>query len=221
MPTKSSKKKGGAFAYEKQFDFPLSPCYKPKGQPEIPRLGWHAGGGASCDAEPTVSQMGVIDKPLNNLPSASELAWDNRYTQPKMLRGGDNTNSNIIKKFNETFTSINDVQALRINANKGDEKYKMVIIYNPKFDKKYVLSIASKNSNSLINTNNRNEVIGKIKNYNLVSMTNAPVPAAATEVVNANKQPLIITKESSEGNVPAVPGGGAKKKKKKTKKTRK
>jgi len=42
MPRKSSKK-GGAFAYTDQFNYPLSPCYK-NGKVEIPKVGWHAGG---------------------------------------------------------------------------------------------------------------------------------------------------------------------------------
>jgi len=39
-------KKGGngRAAYTKLFDYPLSPCYKPTGKPEIFKEGWHAGG---------------------------------------------------------------------------------------------------------------------------------------------------------------------------------
>ena len=83
MPKKSSKK-GGAFAYVDQFDYPLSPCYKPEGKPQIPKLGWHAGG--SCLDNKTVAQMGIIDKPACSQPSASEVAWVNRYTK---MAGGE------------------------------------------------------------------------------------------------------------------------------------
>ena len=91
MPRKS---KGGAFAYVQQFDYPLSPCYNPSGNKPIPKLGWHSGG-ASCDAEPSVSAMGVIDSPLNKEPTSSELAWSKRYECPTGLNkmiGGNNMN---------------------------------------------------------------------------------------------------------------------------------
>ena len=42
---KRQNKKGGAngnFEYTKMFNQPLSPCYKPKGKPEIFKAGWHA-----------------------------------------------------------------------------------------------------------------------------------------------------------------------------------
>ena len=89
MPKKSTKK-GGAFAYVDQFDYPLSPCYKPEGKPPITKAGWHAGG--SCIDNKTVAQMGVVDKPACTDPSASETAWLNRYN--KMWGGENNGNGN-------------------------------------------------------------------------------------------------------------------------------
>ena len=40
------QKKGGngRASYTQLFDYPLSPCYKPEGKPEIFKAGWHAGG---------------------------------------------------------------------------------------------------------------------------------------------------------------------------------
>ena len=40
------QKKGGngRASYSQLFDYPLSPCYKPDGKPEIFKAGWHAGG---------------------------------------------------------------------------------------------------------------------------------------------------------------------------------
>ena len=96
MP-RNSKKSGGSFAYTQQFNFPLSPCYKPLLKAPVPRLGWHAGGagaGQTCDAMKTVAEMGVIDKPLTNKLTASETAWDRRYTCP----GSDlSTQLNLMK----------------------------------------------------------------------------------------------------------------------------
>ena len=116
MP-KRSNKKGGAFEYAKMFDFPLSPCYKPAGKPEIPRAGWHAGGGAACDAEPSVAKMGIVDKPACSNPTASELAWDNRYTEPKMS-GGDNNNNNSNKnKNNNSNNNKNNNNSKKNNGN--------------------------------------------------------------------------------------------------------
>ena len=115
MP-KRSNKKGGAFEYAKMFDFPLSPCYKPTGKPEIPRAGWHAGGGAACDAEPSVAKMGIVDKPACSNPTASELAWDNRYTEPKMS-GGDNNNNNNSNKNNKSNNNKNNNNSKKNTGN--------------------------------------------------------------------------------------------------------
>ena len=89
--------------YTEQFNL-LSPCYKDGEQP----AGFHMGGvkakptkkgkstkktkskqrgGSTCYASPSVSEMGVVDKPASNQPTASELAWDNR------MKGGANKNS--------------------------------------------------------------------------------------------------------------------------------
>ena len=94
------KRGGSKMGYAEQFNL-LSPCYKDGEQP----AGFHMGGvkakpkptkkgkdtkkktkiksskqrgGSSCYASPSVSEMGIIDKPASNQPSASELAWDNR-----------------------------------------------------------------------------------------------------------------------------------------------
>jgi len=127
MPKKSSKK-GGAFAYVDQFDYPLSPCYKPTGKPQIPKLGWHAGG--SCLDNKTVAQMGIIDKPACTQPSASEVAWINRYSKmtggeaPPTLLGellnAPNTkpNKNNNKKPQVAFLS----EQVTINTNKNNKK---------------------------------------------------------------------------------------------------
>jgi hypothetical protein len=101
------KRGGSKMGYTAQFNL-LSPCYKDGEQP----AGFHMGGvkakptkkgkatkkrtkaksskqrgGSSCYASPSVSEMGVVDKPASNQPTASELAWDNR-----MKGGGLNAN---------------------------------------------------------------------------------------------------------------------------------
>jgi hypothetical protein len=94
------KRGGSKMGYTEQFNL-LSPCYKDGEQP----AGFHMGGvkakskptkkgkatkkrtkakpknqrgGSSCYASPSVSEMGIVDKPASNQPTASELAWDNR-----------------------------------------------------------------------------------------------------------------------------------------------
>ena len=95
MPKKSNLKKGGAFAYVDQFDYPLSPCYHPKNKPPIPKLGWHSGG-SSCLNNPSVSQMGIINKPSCLQPNPSEIAWNNRFSCPtKPMNGGNNHNFSV------------------------------------------------------------------------------------------------------------------------------
>jgi len=105
--------------YTEQFNL-LSPCYKDGEQP----AGFHMGGvkakptkkgkptkkatkatkktkskqrgGSSCGASPSVSEMGIVDKPASLEPTASELAWDNR------MKGGANEN---MSKTNNLFST--------------------------------------------------------------------------------------------------------------------
>ena len=100
------KRGGSKMGYTEQFNL-LSPCYKKGEQP----AGFHMGGvkakptkkatkaknpkktqskhkgGSSCYASPSVSEMGIVDKPASLEPTVSELAWDNR------MKGGANKNN--------------------------------------------------------------------------------------------------------------------------------
>ena len=78
-------KKGGAFEYAKQFDYPLSPCYQQNGK-SIFKAGWHSGG-SKCGAQPSVAEMGIKDTPLTGKVSPSEIAWDSRYKCGAMAGG--------------------------------------------------------------------------------------------------------------------------------------
>jgi len=195
MPRKSVKK-GGAFAYADQFNFPLSPCYKPKGQPEIPRAGWHAGGGApGCDAEPSVSQMGIVDKPLCKELTGSEQAWDNRYGP---MKGGDNNesgnnnNNNNMKKLNESFSMSNNKQnflaelqkhvsentekkpmVFSLKGDKNGNEHKITVIYNPESADKKFLMVVNKNNNNttFCERNSINAIINKVKDYKITKLT--------------------------------------------------
>ena len=117
------KRGGSKMGYTEQFNL-LSPCYKDGEQPE----GFHMGGvkakptkkgkptkkatkatkktkskqrgGSSCGASPSVSEMGVVDKPASLEPTASELAWDNR------MKGGANGNAVNVKLNNTQQASI-------------------------------------------------------------------------------------------------------------------
>jgi hypothetical protein len=44
MPRQNKKGGSNRASYTQLFDYPLSPCYKPEGKPEIFKAGWHAGG---------------------------------------------------------------------------------------------------------------------------------------------------------------------------------
>lgn len=170
MPKKSSKKSGGAtFGYVDQFNFPLSPCYKPPGQPEIPRKGWHAGG-AACDNQPTVSEMGIVDKPACNEPSASELAWPNRYSCPKAdLRVQNGGSKKILSKLNNSLKNNQKTSVISINALKGG-KEKIINIVNS--DEKFVVSMTDKESNksSFFETKSLDELSKKLEKYSLQKM---------------------------------------------------
>ena len=83
---KRKQVKKGGFEYVNMLNqsYPLSPCYRPQGKPEVFKAGWYAGGTAKpCDYEPTVREMGVYDQPLTDKANPSQIAWFNRYTCPK------------------------------------------------------------------------------------------------------------------------------------------
>ena len=117
------KRGGSKPAYADQFNL-LSPCYKDAEQP----AGFHMGGaktkskrgkttkkptttkgkaskrksqkgGSTCYASPSVSEMGVIDKPSSLEPSASELAWNKRMTGGANgnVKPNSKTTSNLFK----------------------------------------------------------------------------------------------------------------------------
>ena len=189
MPKKSKSKSGGAFAYAKLFDYPLSPCYNPTGNKPIPKLGWHAGGaadGATCDSEPTVLEMGVIDRPYSNQPSPSEIAWPNRYSCPgnKMTIQGLETpepkvadvkvevkadmkgGSKILQKI-ESQLQNKQKSAFSVNALKGG-KEKVLNVVNT--GSQFVLSITDKqsNSSSYFESKSQKKILEQLKKYNLL-----------------------------------------------------
>ena len=100
MSSKRKQVKKGGFEYAKMLSNPLSPCYRPEGKPEIFKAGWHAGGSTRpCDYEPSVCQMGVINKPLTDVVNPSQQAWFNRYSCPKGTQaGGKKTKKSKSKK---------------------------------------------------------------------------------------------------------------------------
>lgn len=98
------KRGGSKMGYTEQFNL-LSPCYKEGEQPAGWHMGGVKSvkkgkatkkgttakpkktntktkskqrGGSSCGASPSVSEMGIVDKPASLEPTKSELAWDNR-----------------------------------------------------------------------------------------------------------------------------------------------
>jgi len=154
------KRGGSKMGYTAQFNL-LSPCYKDGEQP----AGFHMGGvkakptkkgkptkktkskqrgGSTCYASPSVSEMGVVDKPASNQPTASELAWDNR------MKGGANKN-NI---FSNTSPVGNNKTILPVGNNK-------TIL--PVGNNKTILSVGN-NKTILSVGNNKNSPLNKIKN---------------------------------------------------------
>ena len=169
--TRTSKKSGGSFAYTSQFTNTLSPCYNPTGQKEIPKLGWHAGGAnVKCDNEPTVAEMGVIDKPCSSTPSSSEIAWDVRYTFPKgntIVQDGGSTKK-ILSKLQKELESKKK-SAFSIESIKGG-KAKTINILNS--GEKYLVSITDKstNSSSYYETKSTKGLLEKLKGHSLIKM---------------------------------------------------
>jgi len=169
MPRKSSKK-GGAFAYAEQYNFPLSPCYKPLDKAQVPRLGWHAGGGSNtCLDIKSVSDMGIVDKPFCSKPSASEIAWVNRFTDPgrNVIQDGG-AKRKIFNKLNTYFNSSKKSN-LSIDANKNG-KEQIINIVNS--NDKYVISVIDKNSNKsyFFETKSQNKILEKLNKFNLLKI---------------------------------------------------
>jgi len=69
-------------------------------------------GGSSCGASPSVSEMGVVDKPASLQATASELAWDNR------MRGGANGNTVAVPPNENTSIKTNQVNNVSTYLNK-------------------------------------------------------------------------------------------------------
>jgi hypothetical protein len=74
-------------------------------------------GGSSCGASPSVSEMGVVDRPASLQATASELAWDNR------MKGGDlplvgNVKSNSPNLFPLNLSPVNTMNSL-VNSTKS------------------------------------------------------------------------------------------------------
>ena len=126
------KRGGSKMGYTEQFNL-LSPCYKDGEQP----AGFHMGGvkakptkkgkptkkaakaknpnkqkgGSSCYASPSVSEMGIVDKPASLEPTKSELAWDNR------MKGGGNVNTLSQPLAGNTSTKTNQVNNVSTKTN--------------------------------------------------------------------------------------------------------
>jgi hypothetical protein len=162
--------KGGAFAYVDQFDYPLSPCYHPKGKPPIPKLGWHSGGN-SCLKNPSVSQMGIVDKPSCLQPNPSEIAWANRYSCPSM-KGGNNINFSVKEIVNNSKNNTNKNNTHKNTTNNTNKN-----------------TTNNTNKNTTNNTNNINmfntTIINKLK-----EKLNMNIDKPTTFFVDANKNGL-------------------------------
>jgi hypothetical protein len=85
-------------------------------------------GGSSCYASPSVSEMGVHDRPASLEPSASELAWDNRMKGgglnevnsklPNILTISTNNSSKSMNVSNSANNKINNISTY-LNKLKG------------------------------------------------------------------------------------------------------
>ncbi len=125
------KRGGSKMGYTEQFNL-LSPCYKDGEQPAGFHMGGATKyvkkakystnkatktkptkkgskskqrGGTSCYASPSVSEMGVVDKPSSNQQTATELAWGNR------MKGGQNNASNLFS------TPVESTQPVVVSTN--------------------------------------------------------------------------------------------------------
>ena len=107
MARKNSKKGGSTMEYTKLFKYPLSPCYKPSTKP----AGWHSGGG-NCIKNLSVAEMGIVDKPGYTKQSASEIAWDARYSCPDATKqkGGFTVNEIVNNRIKNNTTIKNNAK---------------------------------------------------------------------------------------------------------------
>ena len=154
-------KKGGAFEYAKMFDQPLSPCYQQNGK-SIFKAGWHSGGSKmTCNSQPSVSEMGIKNTPLNNQPSPSLVAWDSRYSCGKMA--GGSTLNNFLEKetignkkvFNKLKEIINEnakSKTLILKGSKNNDKFTLTVFYQKNNEKPFKLTI-QKNNETDVNSN--------------------------------------------------------------------
>ena len=171
------KRGGSKMGYTAQFDL-LSPCYKdgehrasdfriggakanPTKKGKATKKAETAKktkpkqrGGSSCGASPSVSEMGIVDKPASLEPTKSELAWDNRMkggqgnttqaqTQNNLLsisfnkNNSLNTNNGSLNKIKTKILPDGTISGLAMklikisknNNNPSNEKYSFEIIY--------------------------------------------------------------------------------------------
>ena len=150
---KKENKKGGSFEYAKQFNYPLSPCYHQNGK-SIFKAGWHSGG-SQCNNELSVSQMGVIDKPLVSKPNPSQTAWSQRYNcgattggmkLPNYIKEKQKyLNNQIIENIKN---NVETKKTLTIKGKKENGHFDLEITYKKNNEKPYHLSVSSKKNNN-------------------------------------------------------------------------
>lgn len=144
------KRGGSKMGYTEQFNL-LSPCYKEGEQPAGWHMGGVKSakkgkttkkgttakpkktktktkskqrGGSSCGASPSVSEMGIVDKPASLEPTKSELAWDNR------MKGGspNGVNSTNVSANIPTISTNNSSKSMNV-SNSANNKINNISTY--------------------------------------------------------------------------------------------
>lgn len=162
-------KKGGAFEYAKQFDYPLSPCYNQNGK-SIFKAGWHSGG-SKCGSEPSVADMGIKNTPLSNKVSPSEIAWDSRYkcgamaggsALDKFLEQKTISNKNVFNKLKEIVNKDTKSKTLILKGLKNNDKFTLTVFYQKNNEKPFKLTVQKNNENNINSNDYKN--INTLKN---------------------------------------------------------
>lgn len=187
MARKNSKKGGSTMEYTKLFKYPLSPCYKPPAKP----AGWHSGGG-NCIKNLSVSEMGIVDIPGYTKQSASEIAWDARYSCPDATKqkGGFTVNE-IVNNSNVINNNTGNSNANK-NGNKNANKNR-----NNNVNNNVNKNVRTNNNSAENNTNTINKNVNKNVGNNNSSLMNK-----LRNLINEeNKKDILINAHKEGVNV--------------------
>jgi len=215
------KRGGSKMGYAEQFNL-LSPCYKDGEQPAGFHMGGtkkskakkatkakpskskktgktgktsksKQRGGSSCGASPSVSEMGVVDKPASLQPTASELAWDNR-----MKGGANGNNSNSINRKNNSMNVSNNPNTKVNNISTYLNKLKGVV-FDENTQNGFAIVVERTTEDSLNSKNDRYsiKVIEQMNNTPTMSVLSDQTYSAISQTVRDTSSKIFPLKKTN------------------------